>query len=284
MYYINDTTKVTQVPGFWKYDNSGIEKVLCPTGKTDKAASGIKNQKWNISQSVCKEWYVLSASWYCLYGFITKIYADKYINVNICDGLINCHSIRYNNNAGYKANIMPSVLMVEMENRRNNQDIMSTNPHSSIVFDKFVKVDSWYKQLNKPTKSHHIQIWWLFINMLIRFLFYNYRYCQNGLSFHLYPWIPSFIHTEHDYCRWWSFHIYRHKTVNQKDFIAVRTYFRPNPILEWSNCLLIFYNPPPVLQGRIKNQDPVMTSWTWSLRDINPNRVIPLFENATALW
>ena len=70
-----------------------------------------------------------------------KDYADKYINVNICDGLITA-TVSDTITQVISKHYAHKFLWWKWKIDGINQDIMSTNPHSSIVFDKFVKVDN----------------------------------------------------------------------------------------------------------------------------------------------
>ena len=139
VYYINDTTKVTQVQAL-QYDNSELKKYCAQQAKLIKQLQGNKKSKVEYITSVAKsDTFYLPVD--TVYMDSCKDYADKYINVNICDGLITA-TVSDTITQVISKHYAHKFLWWKRKIDGINQDIMSTNPHSSIVFDKFVKVDN----------------------------------------------------------------------------------------------------------------------------------------------
>ena len=139
VYYINDTTKVTQVQAL-QYDNSELKKYCAQQAKLIKQLQGNKKSKVEYITRVAKsDTFYLPVD--TVYMDSCKDYADKYINVNICDGLITA-TVSDTITQVISKHYAHKFLWWKWKIDGINQDIMSTNPHSSIVFDKFVKVDN----------------------------------------------------------------------------------------------------------------------------------------------
>lgn len=108
--------------------------------KLIKQLQGNKKSKVEYITSVAKsDTFYLPVD--TVYMDSCKDYADKYINVNICDGLITA-TVSDTITQVISKHYAHKFLWWKWKIDGINQDIMSTNPHSSIVFDKFVKVDN----------------------------------------------------------------------------------------------------------------------------------------------